>query len=139
MVKQYPPPYRGQHIIWLANNIRLLLILDEVDTALANLALGDVASAIPLLREAADLSPPRSEGGIEDMSEQVNLGGALLEEGLVEDAMNLMNEIADEYCKDNEQDISSHGMSALCSILFNNLGIGHEMQSSVQGLSLIHI
>ena len=37
MVKQYPPPYRGQHIIWLANNIRLLLILDEVDTALANL------------------------------------------------------------------------------------------------------
>ena len=103
------------------------------NTALANLALGDVASAIPLLREAADLSPPRSEGGIEDMSEQVNLGGALLEEGLVEDAMNLMNEIADEYCKDNEQDISSHGMSALCSILFNNLGIGHEMQSSVQG------
>ncbi|MBO6702671.1 MAG: tRNA (5-methylaminomethyl-2-thiouridine)(34)-methyltransferase MnmD [Pseudomonadales bacterium] len=33
----YPPPYRGQHIVWLAPNIRLLLIFEEVETALGNL------------------------------------------------------------------------------------------------------
>jgi len=35
--QQYPPPYRGQHVIWLASNIRLVLVLDDVDSALANL------------------------------------------------------------------------------------------------------
>lgn len=34
---QYPPPYRGQHVIWLAQNIRLLLVFDDVNPALANL------------------------------------------------------------------------------------------------------
>ncbi len=37
LLSQYPPPYRGQHVIWLAPNIRLLLILDEAEAALGNL------------------------------------------------------------------------------------------------------
>jgi tRNA 5-methylaminomethyl-2-thiouridine biosynthesis bifunctional protein len=37
LLEQYPPAYAGQHVIWLASNIRLLLIFDEVETALANL------------------------------------------------------------------------------------------------------
>ena len=37
LLEQYPPAYCGQHVIWLASNIRLLLIFDEAETALANL------------------------------------------------------------------------------------------------------
>ena len=37
LLAQYPPPIRGQHVIWLAPNIRLLLILDEAETALSGL------------------------------------------------------------------------------------------------------
>jgi tRNA 5-methylaminomethyl-2-thiouridine biosynthesis bifunctional protein len=37
LLSQYPPPYQGQHVIWLAENIRLLLIFDDVDSALADL------------------------------------------------------------------------------------------------------
>ncbi|MBT4160089.1 MAG: tRNA (5-methylaminomethyl-2-thiouridine)(34)-methyltransferase MnmD [Gammaproteobacteria bacterium] len=37
LLDQYPPPIRGQHVIWLAENIRLLLIFDDVETGLANL------------------------------------------------------------------------------------------------------
>ncbi len=37
LMRQYPPPYRGQHVIWLAENIRLLLVLKDVESALAGL------------------------------------------------------------------------------------------------------
>lgn len=37
LLKGYPPPYRGQHVIWLAPNIRLLLIFEDVERALGNL------------------------------------------------------------------------------------------------------
>ena len=37
LMRQYPLPYRGQHVIWLADNIRLLLIFNDVETALAGL------------------------------------------------------------------------------------------------------
>lgn len=37
LLDQYPPAYCGQHVIWLADNIRLLLVFDEAETALANL------------------------------------------------------------------------------------------------------
>ena len=37
LLQQYPTPYVGQHVIWLADNIRLLLILDDVEPALAGL------------------------------------------------------------------------------------------------------
>jgi len=37
LLAQYPPAFRGQHVIWLADNIRLLLIFDDVEPALANL------------------------------------------------------------------------------------------------------
>ena len=37
LINAYPPPFRGQHVIWLAPNIRLLLIFDEVAQALGNL------------------------------------------------------------------------------------------------------
>lgn len=37
LTAHYPPAYRGAHVIWLASNIRLLLIFDEVSRALANL------------------------------------------------------------------------------------------------------
>jgi len=37
LLAQYPPPFRGQHVIWLADNIRLLLIFEDVEPALANL------------------------------------------------------------------------------------------------------
>ncbi|MBT3625267.1 MAG: FAD-dependent oxidoreductase, partial [Gammaproteobacteria bacterium] len=33
----YPPHYRGQHVIWLSSNVRLLLIFDDIDDALGNL------------------------------------------------------------------------------------------------------
>lgn len=37
LLQAYPPPYRGQHVIWLAPNIRLLLIFEDVERALGNL------------------------------------------------------------------------------------------------------
>lgn len=37
LLDQYPPSYRGQHVIWLADNIRLLLVLDDAERGLANL------------------------------------------------------------------------------------------------------
>ena len=37
LLAQYPPHYRGQHVIWLSNNVRLLLIFDDIDDALGNL------------------------------------------------------------------------------------------------------
>lgn len=37
LIDQYPPPYCGQHVIWLADNIRLLLIFDDAERGLANL------------------------------------------------------------------------------------------------------
>ena len=37
LLQQYPLPYHGQHVIWLADNIRLLLVLNDVETALAGL------------------------------------------------------------------------------------------------------
>lgn len=37
LLDQYPLPFQGQHVIWLAPNVRLLLILDDVEPALANL------------------------------------------------------------------------------------------------------
>jgi len=37
LLNGYPPPYRGQHVIWLAPNIRLLLIFEDVERALGNL------------------------------------------------------------------------------------------------------
>ena len=37
LLEQYPPYYRGQHVIWLSDNVRLLLIFDDVDDALGNL------------------------------------------------------------------------------------------------------
>ncbi len=37
LLTQYPPPYRGQHVIWLARNIRLLLIFEDIADALGNL------------------------------------------------------------------------------------------------------
>ncbi len=38
LLAHYPHPYRGQHVIWLAPNVRLLLILNDVERALANLS-----------------------------------------------------------------------------------------------------
>lgn len=37
LLEQYPPHYRGQHVIWLSSNVRLLLIFEEIDDALGNL------------------------------------------------------------------------------------------------------
>ena len=37
LLEQYPPHYRGQHVIWLSRNVRLLLIFDDIDDALGNL------------------------------------------------------------------------------------------------------
>ena len=37
LLAQYPPHYRGQHVIWLSNNVRLLLIFEDIDDALGNL------------------------------------------------------------------------------------------------------
>lgn len=37
LLDQYPAPFRGQHVIWLAKNIRLLLIFDDVESALSGL------------------------------------------------------------------------------------------------------
>ena len=37
LLDQYPPNLRGQHVIWLANNVRLLLIFDDINDALDNL------------------------------------------------------------------------------------------------------
>ena len=37
LLAQYPHHYRGQHVIWLSNNVRLLLIFDDIDDALGNL------------------------------------------------------------------------------------------------------
>lgn len=37
LLDQYPPPIRGQHVIWLAPNIRLLLVLDDAERGLSEL------------------------------------------------------------------------------------------------------
>jgi len=37
LLDRYPPPVRGHHVIWLTDNVRLLLILDDVESALPNL------------------------------------------------------------------------------------------------------
>lgn len=37
LLDQYPPHYRGQHVIWLSSNVRLLLIFEDIDDALGNL------------------------------------------------------------------------------------------------------
>lgn len=37
LLEQYPPHYRGQHVIWLSSNVRLLLIFEDIDDALGNL------------------------------------------------------------------------------------------------------
>jgi tRNA 5-methylaminomethyl-2-thiouridine biosynthesis bifunctional protein len=37
LLAQYPPHYRGQHVIWLSSNVRLLLIFEDIDDALGNL------------------------------------------------------------------------------------------------------
>ena len=37
LLAQYPKTYRGQHVIWLHDNVRLVLILDEVESALGKL------------------------------------------------------------------------------------------------------
>ena len=37
LIEQYPPHYRGQHVIWLSSNVRLLLIFEDIDDALGNL------------------------------------------------------------------------------------------------------
>ena len=37
LLADWPPPWRGQHLLWLAPNIRLLLVLDDVESALGNL------------------------------------------------------------------------------------------------------
>ena len=37
LIAQYPPAYRGAHVIWLASNIRLLLIFDDAEHALRDL------------------------------------------------------------------------------------------------------
>ncbi len=37
LLHHYPTPFVGQHVIWLAKNIRLILLLDDVESALAGL------------------------------------------------------------------------------------------------------
>jgi tRNA 5-methylaminomethyl-2-thiouridine biosynthesis bifunctional protein len=37
LLEQYPPGYVGQHTLWIAPNIRLLLVFQDVNTALGNL------------------------------------------------------------------------------------------------------
>ncbi len=40
LLSQYPPAYRGSHVIWLSPRIRLLLIFEDVSAALTNLDAG---------------------------------------------------------------------------------------------------
>ena len=113
--------------------------------ALAHLALGDASSAIPLLRRAADYvatqMSSRSTGiGSPEpaellTSEEVNLGSALLEVGMTEEAVGILSDIAERCCKnESSTDMSTSGAAdkrktSLCSIVYNNLGVGYEMMN----------
>ena len=36
-ISHYPIPFRGQHVIWIQENVRILIVLDDVVSALSNL------------------------------------------------------------------------------------------------------
>ena len=36
-ISNYPMPFKGQHVIWIQENVRVLIVLDDVVSALSNL------------------------------------------------------------------------------------------------------
>ena len=113
--------------------------------ALAHLALGDASTAVPLLRRAAHSIAEQAATGTSApgaakvlTSEEVNLGSALLEIGMVEEAVATLSDIAERHCNNEVPDgtgsiMDDERKKSLCSIVFNNLGVSYEMieESSV--------
>lgn len=110
------------------------LLISLHNLALAHMALGDASSAvIPMQKAAAELlrqsATPSSALGV---TEQTNLGSAMVQAGMVEEGVQILEGIESKFCQKsgNSGGSKSSSLLRLCSIVYNNLGIAHEIKAS---------
>ena len=107
--------------------------------ALTHMALGDVSSAvIPMQKAAAELlrlsdTAPSSALGV---MEQSNLGSAIVQAGMIDEGLQILEGIEMKYCQKSSSGNSGGSESSstlrLCSIVYNNLGIAHEIKATTK-------
>ena len=106
------------------------------NAALVYMALGDTASAIPLLKKSANLVKALNRDGI--IVPEVNLGAALLHRGIPDDAISLFSKLIETNCNGdvgkvrflNDDHVAEIRRNKVCSILHSNLVVAEEMNGS---------